>query len=121
MSGWQVWGGAGMSVRLVLVLGVRQLMDQLLMARGITPTFVAGYRISDSDVMVAAAEATGAARVQVEAALSRVPLPPPPSPLLPLPPPSRATLPAPHHQLMNGPEARAGTRRKGSSEIVRSV
>lgn len=87
-EGVQEWGGAGMSVRLVLVLGVRQLMDELLMARGITPTFVAGYRISDNDVMVAAAEATGAARVQVEAALSRVPPAPPP-------PPSRAPLPAP--------------------------
>ena len=77
---------AGMSVRLVLVLGVRQLMDQLLTARGITPTFAAGYRISDSNVMLAAAEATGAARVQVEAALSKVPLmPPSPSRFSPLP------------------------------------
>lgn len=61
-----------MSVRLVLVLGVRQLMDSLLTRRGIQPTFAAGYRISDNDVMLAAAEATGAARVQVEAALSKV-------------------------------------------------
>lgn len=60
-----------LSMRLVLVLGVRKQMDQLLSARGIVPCFAAGFRVSDGDVMTAAAEATGAARTKVEAALSK--------------------------------------------------
>jgi acetylglutamate kinase len=65
----------GLSMRLVLVLGVRKQMDQLLSARGIVPCFAAGFRVSDGDVMTAAAEATGAARTKVEAALSKVSFP----------------------------------------------
>ncbi len=61
-----------MNVRLVLVLGVRHQMDQLLEARGVAPHYVDGYRVTDMEVMTAAAEATGAARVEVEAALSKV-------------------------------------------------
>lgn len=60
-----------MNVRLVLVLGVRHQMDKLLAARGLEPHYVDGYRVTDMDVMTAAAEATGAARVEVEAALSK--------------------------------------------------
>lgn len=63
---------ADMNVRLVLVLGVRRQMDRLLAARGLEPHYVDGYRVTDMDVMTAAAEATGAARVEVEAALSKV-------------------------------------------------
>lgn len=63
-----------MNVRLVLVLGVRRQMDGLLAARGIAPQYVGGYRVTDMEVMTAAAEATGAARVEVEAALSKVSL-----------------------------------------------
>ena len=61
-----------MNVRLVLVLGVRLQMDGLLAARGVAPQYVGGYRVTDMEVMTAAAEATGAARVEVEAALSKV-------------------------------------------------
>lgn len=60
-----------LSMHLVLVLGVRKQMDQLLLDRGIVPRFAAGFRVSDGDVMTAAAEATGAARTEVEAALSK--------------------------------------------------
>jgi hypothetical protein len=63
---------ADMNVRLVLVLGVRLQMDGLLAARGVAPQYVDGYRVTDMEVMTAAAEATGAARVEVEAALSKV-------------------------------------------------
>ena len=63
---------ADMNVRLVLVLGVRLQMDGLLAARGVVPQYVDGYRVTDMEVMTAAAEATGAARVEVEAALSKV-------------------------------------------------
>lgn len=63
---------ADMNVRLVLVLGVRLQMDGLLAARGVAPQYVDGYRVTDMQVMTAAAEATGAARVEVEAALSKV-------------------------------------------------
>ena len=63
---------ADMNVRLVLVLGVRLQMDGLLAARGVARQYVDGYRVTDMEVMTAAAEATGAARVEVEAALSKV-------------------------------------------------
>lgn len=59
-------------MRLVLVLGVRKQMDRLLLDRGILPRFAGGFRVSDGDVLTAAAEATGAARTEVEAALSKV-------------------------------------------------
>ncbi len=63
------------SARTVVRAGQRRLVDEidhLLEARGVAPHYVDGYRVTDMEVMTAAAEATGAARVEVEAALSKV-------------------------------------------------
>lgn len=70
---------AGLGVRLILVLGLKQQIDSLIRGAGSEPRYEGGYRITDEIAMVAAAEAIGAARAEVEARLSKVcsPLPPP--------------------------------------------
>ena len=59
-------------MRLVLVIGVKQQIDELIRRAGSEPHFVGGYRVTDAAAMTAAAEATGAARAEVEARLSKV-------------------------------------------------
>ena len=56
----------------MLVLGLKQQIDSLIRAAGSEPRYEGGYRITDEIAMVAAAEAIGAARAQVEARLSKV-------------------------------------------------
>ena len=59
-------------MRLVLVIGVKQQIDELIRRAGSQPCFIGGYRVTDPAAMTAAAEATGAARAEVEARLSKV-------------------------------------------------
>ena len=56
----------------MLVVGVKQQIDELIRRAGAEPCFVGGYRVTDPAAMTAAAEATGAARAEVEARLSKV-------------------------------------------------
>ena len=63
---------AGLGVKLVIVLGVQPQIDALLEDRGHTSQHVGGYRITDEQAMLAAMQAAGAARMEVEAQLSKV-------------------------------------------------
>ena len=63
---------AVLGTRLVIVLGVQQLVDTELQRQGVEPRYVRGYRITDAAAMQAAKEAAGAARLEVEAYLSKV-------------------------------------------------
>lgn len=60
-----------MGVRLVLILGLKGQIDTLIGMAGSEPRYVGGYRITDEVAMIAAAEAIGAARAEVEARLSK--------------------------------------------------
>ena len=59
-------------MRVVLVIGARQQIDQLLEKQGEAPQYAAGYRITDSAAMQTAVQAAGASRMAVEAQLSKV-------------------------------------------------
>ena len=61
-----------MGCRLVVVLGATTQIDNYLRMRGLDTKHVKGYRITDEDAMLAAMEAAGAARMLVEAQLSKV-------------------------------------------------
>ena len=63
---------AGLGVRVVLVLGARQQIDELLQKQGEAPQYAAGYRVTDSVAMQTAVQAAGASRMAVEAQLSKV-------------------------------------------------
>ena len=63
---------AGLGVRVVLVLGARQQIDELLQKQGEAPQYAAGYRVTDSMAMQIAVQAAGASRMAVEAQLSKV-------------------------------------------------
>ena len=63
---------AGLGVRVVLVLGARQQIDDLLHKQGESPQYAAGYRVTDSVAMQTAVQAAGAGRMAVEAQLSKV-------------------------------------------------
>lgn len=62
----------GLGVRVVLVLGARQQIDELLQKQGEAPQYAAGYRVTDSVAMQTAVQAAGASRMAVEAQLSKV-------------------------------------------------
>ena len=77
MSAWAVFLKhmgvcAGLGVRVVLVLGARQQIDELLQKQGEAPQYAAGYRVTDSVAMQTAVQAAGASRMAVEAQLSKV-------------------------------------------------
>ncbi len=65
-------GGPAYGVRLVLVLGVKEQVDDRLRALGAGPRYVRGYRITDTTAMRVALEQAAFMRTQVEAALSKV-------------------------------------------------
>jgi amino-acid N-acetyltransferase len=62
----------GLGVRIVLIIGARQQIDELLEKQGEAPQYAAGYRITDSVAMQTAVQAAGASRMAVEAQLSKV-------------------------------------------------
>ena len=62
----------GLGVRLVVALGTGPQVDARLASRGAPSRFVGGYRVTDADALDAAVDAAGAARVVVEAAMSKV-------------------------------------------------
>ncbi|KAL3154263.1 hypothetical protein ABBQ32_013759 [Trebouxia sp. C0010 RCD-2024] len=62
-----------LGVRVVLVLGARQQIDELLQKQGEAPQYAAGYRVTDAIAMQATVQAAGASRMAVEAQLSKGP------------------------------------------------
>ncbi|DBA99769.1 TPA: hypothetical protein ACH3X3_012313 [Trebouxia sp. C0006] len=62
-----------LGVRIVLIIGARQQIDELLEKQGEAPQYAAGYRITDSVAMQTAVQAAGASRMAVEAQLSKGP------------------------------------------------
>lgn len=63
----------GLGVKLVLVVGARMQINEAIIACGMKPTYAGGYRVTDSISMKAAIQAAGAARMEVEARLSKGP------------------------------------------------
>lgn len=63
----------GLGVRLVVVIGARMQINQAIRAKGSEPRYVKGYRVTDDVAMKAAVAAAGAARMVVEARLSKAP------------------------------------------------
>jgi acetylglutamate kinase len=63
---------AGLGLRLVLVLGARPQINEVLRGHGAEPRYEAGYRVTDEIAMEAAIQAAGLARMEVEARLSKV-------------------------------------------------
>ena len=63
----------GLGVKLVLVVGARVQINEAIRAKGIEPRYVGGYRVTDDVAMRAAVAAAGAARMEVEARLSKGP------------------------------------------------
>ena len=63
---------AGLGVRVVLVIGARQQIDELLTKQGESPQYTAGYRVTDAVAMQTVVQACGASRMVVEAQLSKV-------------------------------------------------
>lgn len=61
-------------MRVVIVLGARQQIDDLLTKQGEAPQYAAGYRVTDAAAMQTAVQAAGASRMAVEAQLSRASL-----------------------------------------------
>ncbi len=62
----------GLGVRIVLIIGARHQIDELLEKQGEAPQYAAGYRVTDSVAMQTAVQAAGASRMAVEAQLSKV-------------------------------------------------
>ena len=63
----------GLGVRLVVVIGARIQINEAIRAKGSEPRYVKGYRVTDDVAMKAAVAAAGAARMVVEARLSKAP------------------------------------------------
>jgi amino-acid N-acetyltransferase len=63
----------GLGVRLVVVVGARSRINEAIRAFGIEPEYAGGYRVTDEVAMEAAVAAAGAARMEVEARLSKGP------------------------------------------------
>jgi amino-acid N-acetyltransferase len=60
-------------VRLVVVVGARSRINEAIRALNIEPEYAGGYRVTDEVAMEAAVAAAGAARMEVEARLSKGP------------------------------------------------
>ena len=63
---------AGLGVRLVLVVGCRQQVNDLLEEQGVHAQHACGYRVTDAVAMQAVVQAAGSSRMEVEARLSKV-------------------------------------------------
>ena len=63
----------GLGVRLVVVVGARMQINEAMRAYGVEPQYAGGYRVTDDVAMQAAVAAAGAARMEVEARLSKGP------------------------------------------------
>jgi amino-acid N-acetyltransferase len=63
----------GLGVRVVVVIGARMQINEAIRAKGSEPRYVKGYRVTDDVAMKAAVAAAGAARMVVEARLSKAP------------------------------------------------
>ena len=63
---------AGLGVRLVLVVGCRQQVNELLEEQGVHAQHACGYRVTDAVAMQAVVQAAGSSRMEVEARLSKV-------------------------------------------------
>jgi amino-acid N-acetyltransferase len=63
----------GLGVRLVLVAGAKELIDQALRESGRDPGWEGAYRITDQDVMKIALETAGCISTEISAQLSRAP------------------------------------------------
>lgn len=59
-----------LGIRLVLVHGARQQINERLALRNITPQFHAGLRVTDEETLTCVQDAAGAVRIQIEALLS---------------------------------------------------
>lgn len=59
-----------LGIRLVLVHGARQQINERLALRKIKPTFHLGLRVTDEDTLTCVQDAAGAVRIQIEALLS---------------------------------------------------
>lgn len=63
----------GLGVRLTVVIGARMQINQAIRAEGVEPRYAKGYRVTDDVALKAAIAAAGAARMIVEARLSKAP------------------------------------------------
>lgn len=63
----------GLGVKMVLVVGARMQINEAIRAKGKEPMYAGGYRVTDDVAMRAAVAAAGAARMEVEARLSKGP------------------------------------------------
>jgi len=61
---------SSLGIRLVLVHGSRQQINERLALRKITPKFHQGLRVTDQDSLICVQDAAGAVRIQIEALLS---------------------------------------------------
>ena len=63
---------AGLSVRVVVVVGAQTQIDGMLRERGVQPKYISGYRITDRSTHKVAMEAAGDVRTTCEQLLSKV-------------------------------------------------
>ncbi len=63
---------AGLGIRLVVVVGVQNQINDMMRSRGLTPAVVGGYRITDKETLQIAIEAAGQVRTRCEQILSKV-------------------------------------------------
>jgi len=60
-----------LGVQLILVAGVRELLDEKLKKNGLKPLYEGGMRVTDDDTMNYLKETSGAARFEIESSLAR--------------------------------------------------
>ena len=60
-----------LGVQLILVAGVRELLDDKLLKNGLKPVYEGGMRVTDDETMNFLKETSGAARFEIESSLAR--------------------------------------------------